>query len=455
MDEPAHLVGAHQHRDVVGAHRTPTPTRLTQLVAAIQQLPDLAEQVGRDEFAGREGLDRLPRVDGAHPHDLSRLQRSFPADSRLLLGRGDSLEFDSDTRGTEVDRTEEVLDATHHLGIRTVVGGQPQDTLGLAAGLMVGLDVAPAEAVDRLLGVADQHERGAAGEACLEEGPLSRIGVLELVHQHDREPFTEQLGGRLPADRIGEHRRQPHDHVVVSEDPARALPGVEHLANRRRETHPYSAGVIGRVETLGRVCSCLLADRVSGLPAEALPALLSEVAVGDHLLDQHARVGLQDGGLIMVGQHAQLIEHPRSEGVQCEDRGGVDQADRLVQPVGTQPGDRRIGIAQQDRDPIGAVQPAVAQPAIDRQLAGDEPGANAVAQFTGGSAGEGDCQDLVEGQAVGHVAGDQRGDGIGFAGACAGFQDDRGAGGGQRLVEPEDLIHRSPSRPDARDSDDP
>ena len=49
------------------------------------------------------------------------------------------------------------------------------------AGPEVGDDVAAAEGVDRLLGVADQHQRDLAGEGPLDDLPLHRVGVLELV----------------------------------------------------------------------------------------------------------------------------------------------------------------------------------------------------------------------------------------------------------------------------------
>ena len=60
----------------------------------------------------------------------------------------------------------------------------------------VGDDVAAAEGVDRLLGVADQHQRGLADEGALDHLPLHRVGVLELVDHHDPPAPAHPVAGR-------------------------------------------------------------------------------------------------------------------------------------------------------------------------------------------------------------------------------------------------------------------
>ena len=60
----------------------------------------------------------------------------------------------------------------------------------------VGVDVAAAEGVDRLLGVADQDHRGVPGERPLQDLPLHRVGVLEFVDQHDRPARPHPVAGR-------------------------------------------------------------------------------------------------------------------------------------------------------------------------------------------------------------------------------------------------------------------
>ena len=69
---------------------------------------------------------------------------------------------------------------------------------GLGGG-EVGDDVAAAEGVDGLLGVADQHHRGVAAEGAVEHLPLHRVGVLELVDQHDLPalPHPRPAGGAV------------------------------------------------------------------------------------------------------------------------------------------------------------------------------------------------------------------------------------------------------------------
>ena len=55
---------------------------------------------------------------------------------------------------------------------------------GLATGGAVGVEVAAAEAVDRLLGIAHQHQgMEALAEGPPQDAPLDRVGVLKLIHQ--------------------------------------------------------------------------------------------------------------------------------------------------------------------------------------------------------------------------------------------------------------------------------
>ena len=74
-------------------------------------------------------------------------------------------------------------------------------------GLQVGDDVGAAERVDRLLGVADQHQRGVAVEGAAQDRPLHRVGVLELVDQHHPvarpQPAPRRRGGVGAARRRG------------------------------------------------------------------------------------------------------------------------------------------------------------------------------------------------------------------------------------------------------------
>ena len=81
------------------------------------------------------------------------------------------------------------------------------------AAFEVRVDVGAAERVDRLFRVADEHERPVAGaERAAHDAPLHRVGVLELVDEHDADSAP-----------------QPRRHGVVA--PARRRAGS---AGRRR-----------------------------------------------------------------------------------------------------------------------------------------------------------------------------------------------------------------------------
>ena len=62
------------------------------------------------------------------------------------------------------------------------------------AASQVGVDVGAAEGVDRLLGIADEDERHAAlAERAAHDVPLDRVGVLELVDEHDAVALAQAL----------------------------------------------------------------------------------------------------------------------------------------------------------------------------------------------------------------------------------------------------------------------
>ena len=66
---------------------------------------------------------------------------------------------------------------------------------GRARRVEVGVDVGAAEGVDRLFGVADEHERRAAvAERAAHDAPLDRVGVLELVDEHDAVALAQARG---------------------------------------------------------------------------------------------------------------------------------------------------------------------------------------------------------------------------------------------------------------------
>ena len=114
-------------------------------------------------------------------------------------------------------------------------------------GPQVGDDVAAAEGVDRLLGVADQDHGGVADEGALDHLPLHRVGVLELV-DHARSASAAASGpgrgsprprGRSRAGSAG--RRSPGCPAAACAAPARrARPG------RSRPGRPAGSRSAGR-----------------------------------------------------------------------------------------------------------------------------------------------------------------------------------------------------------------
>ena len=70
------------------------------------------------------------------------------------------------------------------------------------------MDVGAAEGVDRLLGVADEHEGGAvAAEGGPHDVPLDRVGVLELVDERDLVAAAQALAGDRAAVGVGQRVR--------------------------------------------------------------------------------------------------------------------------------------------------------------------------------------------------------------------------------------------------------
>ena len=120
------------------------------------------------------------------------------------------------------------INGRQHTRARAEVVVQHQGHVGLLAGIQVGVDIATAETVDRLLGVTDQKQcRGLAGrmhrftvaEHPAEDRPLARVGVLELIDQGNGVLLT-QLGHQHLATRAFQRTRQALDQVVIGLQPA-------------------------------------------------------------------------------------------------------------------------------------------------------------------------------------------------------------------------------------------
>ena len=146
-----------------------------------------------------------------------------------------------------------------------MVGAQLEQVLGVGARAAVGVDVAAAEAVNGLLGVADHHQAaalvagGVAVEA-VEDAVLLGVGVLEFVHQGDRPGLEQRIGQR----RAGEDgRMRAPDHFVERDLAARGqafvapAPGLFDLllpeAAERHETRGFDARPVREQRDDGRV----------------------------------------------------------------------------------------------------------------------------------------------------------------------------------------------------------
>jgi hypothetical protein len=102
-----------------------------------------------------------------------------------------------------------------------------------------------AERIDRLLGVADQHQRRPAlAEGTVHDVPLNWVRVLELVDQHDVIALTQTCAGGGAPRIVEERRTKATEHVVIGEDLARLLPVLHLLAHRLGEAAPDGRQVI-------------------------------------------------------------------------------------------------------------------------------------------------------------------------------------------------------------------
>ncbi len=224
LDRRGLMVGVDQHRDVARLHRTGSDPG-----TAGQQPGDF----GRHGVEG-EAARRRPREHPGHAvaqsHEGQGGQgvagRGFEGLTRALPGasRGESDLGDQERIG----RGEYGIHRPDQRGRRALVLGQRVALGDRAAGIEIGEDVRAAKSVDRLLGIADQHQRAArdsvAGRPAghrvgqvdaPEDLPLQRIGVLALVDQRQRMAFAKAGGQTLAASRCAQ--RAMHDGQQIVE----------------------------------------------------------------------------------------------------------------------------------------------------------------------------------------------------------------------------------------------
>jgi hypothetical protein len=140
-----------------------------------------------------------------------------------------------DARVTELGIAHHRLQAVDQRAVAAVVGAQRLLPVRGRHGVQIGDDVAAAERVDRLFGVADEDHGGVPAERAVDHLPLHRVGVLELVDHHDRPPVLHPHPRRrvLRLQRLG----QPRQQVVVVQDAEPAFTRLQLCTHRPGELH--------------------------------------------------------------------------------------------------------------------------------------------------------------------------------------------------------------------------
>ena len=403
---------------------------------------ELAAAVGRPrgqqaayverEVAGDVGPD-LADLRAAAPH--AQVLPAYDAEPERRLGRcadegavgvGGVDGVDGDVGVAELGAAEEPVESPHQRRVAAVVGVERAPVAGGAGGLEVGRHVAAAEGVDRLLGVADEDHRRDAGEGAVEDRPLDRVGVLELVDEHDLPAAAHPVAGGAVG--VLERGRELAEQVVVGEDAEPPLAACDLVSDGAREPHPpggHARRLVGGLEPRLRVAHRAARDGERLAVGEVGVVGLGEAAeveiVGD--LDHEVVEILDQTGVgVGVARDAERGEHEVAELVGGRDGRGVEVDQRLGQP----------GVH------LRAVVAGEQQPEQRRRLVGqhrlrceragrlDQLLAHPFAQLLARGAAEGHDQHLLEpAHPLGDVAGDQGGDGPGLAGAGARLQQRR------------------------------
>jgi len=193
----------------------------------------------RARVVGVPGFDVALRIRwrrGRLPQGECRRGRAIALEVRVVAPATGNDVAEGDTRideGALARLRVQRVDGCEQRRPRTEVVRQRRRFDRVAARGEVGVHVAAAETVDRLLGIADQKQcrlGTAAAEHAVEDLPLAHVGVLELVHQRHRVLRAQVARQRIATwtiERIGD----AIDQVVVRLHPA--LP-LEHGQARAR-----------------------------------------------------------------------------------------------------------------------------------------------------------------------------------------------------------------------------
>ncbi len=196
-------VSLHEHGHVPWSHR---PVALDR-GARRQQSHDVAGQVGGDDRTCAVGLEfarlrseRRQSVGAMKHPEAQRLADRRAGESGCAARRGLDRAVD-DAGMSERSRVEHRVVGVEQGLVAAPVGVQGVLRAGRPRGVEIGIDVGAAEGVDRLLGVADEHQAGR--RAVVDEGPsqdvpLDGVSVLELVDQHHSVPRRSRWQASAP-----------------------------------------------------------------------------------------------------------------------------------------------------------------------------------------------------------------------------------------------------------------
>ena len=236
------LDAGEQERDVARLDRLAVEGR-----AGAEQSRDVGGEVDGDVLAQGVDADGAVAAGGEVlrpelPHPQWGGSRS-PGQPAVLVVRLDV--EDGDARVAQLGAAAQLLQRVDQGRVAAPVGGECPAGRSRAGRLQVGDDVAPAEGVDGLLGVTDQDQRRVAGEGAVEDVPLHRVGVLELVDQDHLPALAHPLACRcvLVLECVGE----PAEQVVVRQDAAAVLAPLHLVAHRLGEVDlgPRDASRLG------------------------------------------------------------------------------------------------------------------------------------------------------------------------------------------------------------------
>ena len=337
------------------------------------------------------------------------------------------------------------VDGLHERGVAAVVQHQRATCAGSGGSVQVGGDVAAAEAVDGLLGIADEHHRGVPDEGPLEDLPLDGIGVLELVDQHDAPPVAHQGPRRGVGclERLGE----PLQEVVVGQGAQAATPSAHLVADGAGEAASQVGRGVGRgvdrQQRGRRVADGAHPDLASLLGLERQgPAArgVAQVEVGDRLGDEVGVVLDERRARLDVAGGAEAAQDGVAEPVRGGDGGLVEAGRGDAQPVATPAALVGVGVQHEGEELVvrrgrrgGLV---AAQGVVEGAFGLHEPLAHAVLELGTGRPTERDDEEVVDRrEPLGEVARDERGDGPRLAGACARLE--QGGALGQGVADAE------------------